>query len=161
LRSPAAHTIDMTQPDSTLEISWSSHEPGSGAGNDAWMQNPCLSCGACCAHFRVSFYCGEIASADGGGMVPPELVVQVGPLRAAMKGTEIGNGRCVALRGEVGSPGVHCGIYEQRPSPCREFEPWLADGTPDADCQRVRARFGLPPLPALTQDDVDPPAHAA
>ena len=89
-------------------------------------------------------------------MVPADLVVQVGPLRAAMRGTEVGNGRCVALRGPVGSTEVHCGIYERRPSPCREFDPWLPDGTPAPDCQRVRARFGLPPLPALFGgDDLD------
>lgn len=134
---------------------------GQSAANDSTPQNPCLSCGACCAYFRVSFYCGEIADEHGGGMVPPELVVQVGPLRAAMKGTEYGRGRCIALRGEIGSPDVHCSIHPQRPSPCREFNPWRDNGTPDPDCQRVRAMFGLPPLPALSDDDVDPPAHAA
>lgn len=134
---------------------------GTPASNDGAIDNPCLSCGACCAHFRVSFYWGEIATQDGAGMVPPELVVQVGPLRAAMKGTETGRGRCIALKGEVGCDNVHCSIYENRPSPCREFEPWLANGQPEPDCQRVRARFGLPPLPRLPQDDVDPPAHAA
>ncbi len=135
-------------------------EPIKPASNDASIANPCLSCGACCAHFRVSFYCGEIA--DGGaGMVPPDLVSQVGPLRAAMKGTEHGQGRCIALQGEIGSNTVHCGIYPQRPSPCREFEPWLFDGRPEPDCQRARAKFGLPPLPPLFDDDIDPPAHAA
>lgn len=130
--------------------------------NDPVLFNPCLSCGACCAHFRVSFYCGEIADGSGAGMVPPELVSQVGPLRAAMRGTENGHGRCIALRGEIGSPNVHCGIYEQRPSPCREFDSWQADGSPNPDCQRVRALFGLPPLPPLwSDDDLDPPAHAA
>lgn len=132
------------------------------ASNDPHMTNPCLTCGACCAHFRVSFYCGEIADGRGAGMVPPELVSQIGPLRAAMKGTEQGSGRCTALRGDIGSPQVLCGIYEKRPSPCREFEPWQADGSPNPDCQRVRALFGLPPLPCRHNDDgVDPPAHAA
>lgn len=107
--------------------------------------NPCLSCGACCAYFRVSFYCGEIAADDGAGMVPPELVSQVGPLRAAMRGTEQGRGRCIALRGEIGAA-VRCNIYASRPSPCREFEPWQADGSPAPDCERARAFFGLPPL---------------
>ena len=131
------------------------------ASNDLAMNNPCLSCGACCAHFRVSFYCGEIADGNGAGMVPPELVTQVGPLRAAMKGTEYGYGRCTALRGEVGCSGVHCSIYELRPSPCRDFEPWLPDGSPEPDCQRARARFGLPPLPRLNDMDFDPNTHAA
>ena len=131
------------------------------ASNDPAMGNPCLSCGACCAYFRVSFYCGEIADGSGAGMVPPELVTQVGPLRAAMKGTERGLGRCTALRGEIGSPDVRCSVYPQRPSPCREFEPWLEDGSPEPDCQRARAYFGLPPLPRVNDLDVDPNADAA
>src|SRR3546814_9432160 len=71
------------------------------AANDTTAYNPCLSCGACCAHFRVSFYCGEITG-ESGGTVPPELVTQVGPLRACMQGTEYGGKRCTALRGELG-----------------------------------------------------------
>lgn len=108
--------------------------------------NPCLECGACCNHYRVSFYCGELAG-EHGGWVPVELVTQLGPLRACMRGTEMGHGRCVALRGEVGKPGVSCAIYEQRPSPCREFETWMPDGTPNPDCQKLRVRLGLAPLP--------------
>ncbi|RTZ48276.1 hypothetical protein EKL30_02365 [Candidimonas sp. SYP-B2681] len=41
-----------------------------GAANDDSASNPCLSCGACCAHFRVSLYCREIAG-EAGGSVPP------------------------------------------------------------------------------------------
>src|SRR3546814_5925513 len=77
---------------------------GQGAANDSSASNPCLSCGACCAHFRVSFYCGEIAG-ESGGTVPPELVTQISPLRGCMKGTENGGQRCIALRGEVGQEG--------------------------------------------------------
>ena len=33
--------------------------------------SPCLNCGACCSHFRVSFFWGECASS--GGTVPDEL----------------------------------------------------------------------------------------
>ena len=128
------------------------------AANESLLDSPCLSCGACCAHFRVSFYCGEVADA-AGGTVPPELVTQVGPLRACMKGTEHGGQRCIALRGELGQPGIHCAIYELRPSPCRDFPTWEADGTPNPDCQRVRLALGLPPLPPLIiegDDDQDP-----
>ncbi|WP_397475169.1 YkgJ family cysteine cluster protein [Pusillimonas sp.] len=125
---------------------------GHTASNDDIHTNPCLSCGACCAHFRVSFYCGEITGEDGG-TVPPELVSQVGPLRACMKGTEEGGQRCVALRGEIGLEGIHCSIYEQRPSPCRDFPAWEEDGAPNPDCQRVRAKFGLPALPSIPGDD--------
>jgi len=128
------------------------------AANDTTAYNPCLSCGACCAHFRVSFYCGEIAG-ESGGTVPPELVTQVSPLRGCMKGTEYGGKPCIALRGELGREGIHCAIYEQRPSPCREFSPWLEHGEPNPDCQRVRMGIGLPPLPPRTHDDDENPTH--
>ncbi|MFW7343717.1 YkgJ family cysteine cluster protein [Pollutimonas sp. H1-120] len=128
------------------------------AANDTSAANPCLSCGACCAHFRVSFYCGEVAG-ESGGTVPPELVSQVGPLRACMKGTEYGGQRCVALRGELGQEGIHCAIYEQRPSPCREFPAWMEDGSPNPDCQRLRKAIGLPPLPHRSDDDDQNPTN--
>lgn len=130
------------------------------AANDTFTNNPCLSCGACCAHFRVSFYCGEIAG-EGGGTVPAELVTQVSPLRGCMKGTEYGGQRCVALRGELGQDGINCAIYEQRPSPCREFPAWFDDGTPNPDCQRLRKAIGLAPLSPRTDDDSTPhsPPH--
>lgn len=113
--------------------------------------NPCTSCGICCAYFRVSFYCGELS--DGlGGFVPAELTSQLTPLRACMKGTETGHGRCIALRGTLGRPGIACAIYANRPTPCREFPTWLEDGTPNPDCQRLRASIGLPPLAVQRQD---------
>jgi uncharacterized protein len=107
--------------------------------------NPCLSCGACCQHFRVSMYMGEMASSPGG-TVPDELVSAVNPVIVCMKGTEAGNGRCVALRGVVGKPGIRCEIYNLRPTPCREYRVWLEDGTPNPDCQRLRKNIGLLPL---------------
>ncbi|NBA95643.1 YkgJ family cysteine cluster protein [Pseudomonas sp. R5(2019)] len=105
--------------------------------------NPCLSCGACCAHFRVSFYWGECASA--GGPVPDELVVQVAPNRVAMIGTESKPCRCVGLQGEVGKA-VSCGMYEQRSSTCREFDASWYDGQHNGHCDTARAAYGLPPL---------------
>jgi len=112
--------------------------------------NPCLSCGACCAHFRVSFYFGEL-SGEMGGCVPVELTSKINDFRAAMKGTESGNGRCVALCGDIGKPGVCCSIYPNRPTPCREFDPWLPDGSPNPDCQRLRAQQGLTVLRPLAK----------
>lgn len=109
--------------------------------------NPCRSCGACCAHFRVSFYFGELQG-QPGGWVPVKMTSKVNDFRVAMKGTESGNGRCAALRGTIGSADISCSIYANRPSPCREFEAWQADGAPNPDCQRLRAQHGLPPLPA-------------
>lgn len=111
----------------------------------ASADNPCISCGACCAHFRVSFYCGELEDGSGG-TVPAALTARVAPMIACMKGTEQGRGRCVALAGELGKAGIACTIYDRRPSTCREFDNWLPDGTPNPQCQRLRARIGLPLL---------------
>ncbi|MEW5892573.1 MAG: YkgJ family cysteine cluster protein [Pseudomonadota bacterium] len=108
------------------------------------MSNPCQQCGACCAYFRVSFYWSE-AEPLLGGPVPPELTERVNAHYAAMRGTACRPARCVALEGEVGQA-VHCGIYPQRPSPCRELEPWDAAGRPEAKCNRARAAHRLPPL---------------
>ncbi|ENO4720751.1 YkgJ family cysteine cluster protein, partial [Escherichia coli] len=40
--------------------------------------NPCMTCGACCAFFRVSFYWAE--ADDAGGNVPVSLTEQISPL---------------------------------------------------------------------------------
>ncbi|MFP5391976.1 MAG: YkgJ family cysteine cluster protein [Gammaproteobacteria bacterium] len=107
--------------------------------------NPCISCGACCAWYRVSFYCGELAGGSGG-TVPAEYATQVSPLMACMKGTEQGKGRCLALVGELGQPGIRCTIYAERPSTCRDFSNWEPDGSPNPECQRLRGMIGLAPL---------------
>jgi uncharacterized protein len=120
------------------------------AGND----NPCTACGVCCQYFRISFYAGELAGMPQG-TVPSELTSKLGPFHACMKGTEAGNGRCIALQGEVGQPGIGCAIYADRPTPCREFPVWMPDGTPNPDCQRIRAANGLAPLgPQLSGCDI-------
>jgi Fe-S-cluster containining protein len=97
--------------------------------------NPCLSCGACCMTYRVSFYWAE---ADQLG-IPAELTEQVTPHIACMAGTSGGNPRCAALGAGSAGP-MACGVYERRPSPCRELEPG------DDKCQKARACHGLPPL---------------
>jgi len=101
--------------------------------------HPCLTCGACCACFRVDFAVYELD--DMGGTVPSGLAVDVNGSTCRMRGTDHVPIRCAALTGQVGVQ-VACGIYEWRPSPCREF----AEGS-DA-CERARARHGLPPLAA-------------
>lgn len=110
--------------------------------------NPCTACGACCAHYRVSFYQGEL-STNLGGVVPAELAVSVTPFRACMKGTDKPGGQCIALKGTPGQAGVGCNIYANRPTPCREFPVWMPDGTPNPDCQRLRAKLGIAPLAPL------------
>lgn len=115
--------------------------------------NPCLACGACCAHFRVSFYWGECQSV--GGLVPDELVEQISPHHAAMRGTTAKPARCVSLLGEVGC-GVRCTIYEQRSSSCREFEASWEHGEHNPRCDAARAAHGLPPLTPPLQPDLSP-----
>ncbi|KOC30691.1 Fe-S oxidoreductase [Comamonas testosteroni] len=101
------------------------------------MTHPCLSCGACCASFRVDFSVHE--SQEHGGSVPTGLVEEVTDYTCRMRGTDWARPRCAALVGKVGEK-AYCGIYEWRPSPCREF----AAGS-DA-CNRVRQRHQLPVL---------------
>ncbi|WP_370679285.1 YkgJ family cysteine cluster protein [Comamonas sp. GB3 AK4-5] len=102
------------------------------------MSHPCLACGACCAAFRVDFSVHE--SEAMGGPVPTGLAEEVNDFTCRMRGTDYARPRCAALVGTVGEK-AHCGIYEWRPSPCREF----AMGS-DA-CNRVRLRVGLKTLP--------------
>ncbi len=59
--------------------------------------NPCMTCGACCAFFRVSFYWAEADYA--GGNVPASLTEQISPFHRCMRGTNQKNPRCVALTG--------------------------------------------------------------
>jgi uncharacterized protein len=97
----------------------------------------CTACGACCACFRVDFSVHELQ--EQGGTVPNGLVVDVTSSMTRMRGTDHASPRCAALTGKLGEK-IACGIYEWRPSPCREFE----EGS-DA-CHRARNRHGLPPL---------------
>lgn len=105
--------------------------------------NPCLTCGACCASFRVDFDGSELLSE--GGQVPDGLAVSVSGRLARMRGTDHASPRCAALVGTVGRQ-VSCGIHEWRPSPCREFGLRAPLGVGDEACARARARHGLPPL---------------
>ena len=51
----------------------------------AGTDNPCNGCSACCRHFRVSFYHGEMDT-QPGGHVPADMTAQLTPFRACMKG---------------------------------------------------------------------------
>jgi len=94
----------------------------------------CQSCGACCASFRVDFSVHELDEA--GGQVPAGLAVDVNTGTCRMRGTDHSPARCAALTGTLGKA-VSCGIYEWRPSPCREFE----QGS--SSCAQARRRHGL------------------
>jgi Fe-S-cluster containining protein len=107
--------------------------------------NPCVSCGACCALYRASFYFGEAGDFTPGG-VDPELTEQITPFYRAMKGTNDVNPRCIALEGEIGVR-VRCAVYANRPSCCHDVMPSLWDGrSRDDKCDRARERHGLAPL---------------
>ena len=97
----------------------------------------CQHCGACCAHFRVSFYWSEV----GARGLPDAAVEKVAPLLACMAGTNQPQPHCQALEGRVGGQ-VSCRLYEQRPSTCRELHPG------EDKCTRARARYGLLPVSA-------------
>ena len=118
--------------------------------------NPCLGCGACCAHLRVSFYWSE-ADPVLGGIVPVELTEKLTPFVRCMQGTNQPNPRCTALDGIVGQS-VSCSVYEQRPTPCQEFgihwENGLLYATPWEleRCERARSVFGLPTLATLVNE---------
>ena len=97
----------------------------------------CQQCGACCASFRVDFSVEELD--DNGGSVPSGLTVPLTDTLCRMRGTDHSPPRCAALYGKTGEKAI-CGIYEWRPSPCREFE----EGSPT--CEQARRRQGLPAL---------------
>lgn len=122
------------------------------------MTHPCLTCGACCATYRVSFHWSEadpglaaasLAAADPthsvGGPVPVELTEPFGPHRLAMRGTWSASPRCVALDAEIGVRS-RCRIHPQRPSPCREVAASWEAGEPSPQCDKARQRHGLPVL---------------
>lgn len=107
--------------------------------------HPCLTCGACCAFFRVAFHWSETDPFVGGN-TPPELTEKLDPHRVAMIGTSYGKQpRCTALVGIVGEC-ASCQIYDKRPSPCRALQPAWENGEPSPQCDKARAAHGLNPL---------------
>ncbi len=113
--------------------------------------NPCLGCGVCCTHFRISFYFGELDTKPMG-FVPNEKTSKINDFFACMKGTETG-GRCVAL---LGTPGenISCAIYSNRPTPCREFPVFMEDGNPNPKCNELRSKAGIPLIKPLQSEQV-------
>lgn len=103
--------------------------------------NPCVSCGACCALFLVSFPNDESDHCPDG-VVPFELSGALPNSRRYMKGTNGMNPRCVALEGFVGTQ-VKCKIYKDRPSSCRAFCRSWEDNVGNHLCDRARRAYGL------------------
>jgi Fe-S-cluster containining protein len=106
--------------------------------------NPCLTCGACCAYYRASFYWAE-ADDTPGGTVPVQMTSQLNDFRIFMKGTNGPKPRCIALLGTIGE-GVRCTIYEQRASVCRDFPFSWSNFEHNPRCDTARRAWGLDPL---------------
>ncbi|MGE8541628.1 YkgJ family cysteine cluster protein [Acinetobacter sp. ANC 3813] len=104
-------------------------------------QDACLSCGACCAFFRVSFYWAE------GIAMPEHYTEPVSAVYSCMAGTNQQNPRCIALKGEIGQQ-VSCGMYEARSSSCKEVQ------IADAQCNKARAAYQM--IPFVPIDAPDP-----
>jgi Fe-S-cluster containining protein len=106
--------------------------------------HPCLRCGACCAHYRASFYWAEADDETPGG-VPVDVTEVVSVHLRAMRGTNQAAPRCIALQGTIGRA-VHCAVHPQRPSTCRDYLPSFENGLANPRCDAARAAHGLPPL---------------
>ncbi len=113
----------------------------------------CLTCGACCATFRVPFYWGE-AETELGGVVPIALAEKLNDFRRVMRGTNQPRPRCIALDGQVGHC-VTCTIYPNRPTPCRDFPVSWSNGEANEECDKARSAWGLPPITLdMVQDTI-------
>src|SRR4051812_38534109 len=108
--------------------------------------HPCQSCGACCECFRVTFHPSETLPESYG--VPAELQCGVSSEQSIMQGTQNHPLRCTALEGVVGES-ARCTIYENRPSPCRRFQPSYQNGKRNPRCDHARMQKGLKPLTQL------------
>jgi len=106
--------------------------------------NPCISCGACCAFYRASFYWAESDLATENG-VPFVLTDHLQTHYLVMKGTDSRTPRCISLKGVIGSQ-VYCEIYLRRSSVCRNFLPSFENGEQNERCDKARAKWGMAPL---------------
>lgn len=113
----------------------------------SFFVHPCQKCGACCAYFRVTFYWREGEPSEHNKAVPPDLWIDNGnSLFRTLKGTEINhNPKCHALNGTIGVS-AKCRVYENRPSPCRNFEASYENGQKNPRCDEARKAHGLPHL---------------
>ena len=106
--------------------------------------SPCITCGACCAFFRVSFPDTETNNFPGGS-VPLNMTLPSNGAQRVMKGTGTHHTRCIALEGKVAFR-VKCTIYENRPSACRGFNFSWENDIGNFLCDRARAFYGLQPF---------------
>lgn len=97
---------------------------------------PCVSCGACCAYFKVEF------SRENNPQVPWQKIIIQKDKKAFMKGAEKFKGRCDSLLGNLGE-NCSCSIYENRPDVCAAFPVWLNNGKQNPKCIKAREHNGL------------------
>jgi uncharacterized protein len=102
----------------------------------------CLNCGACCAHFRVSFYWAE------GLNLPEHYTEPVNAVYSCMSGTNQAQPRCIALEGEIGQQ-VGCSVYAARSSSCQQVQ------AGDSQCNKARAAYNLIPLLQIEVSDAN------
>lgn len=102
--------------------------------------HPCLSCGACCAFYKVAFHWSE--TLIGSHHVPIDSTTSISPHRNAMNGTNQELPHCVELQGVVGTS-TSCLIYDRRPSCCRDFKASFENGIQNTNCEDARAGKGL------------------
>lgn len=108
--------------------------------------NPCVSCGACCAYFRVQFYWREANPGESENLVPPGYFEELTEFHRCMKGTsKKHHPKCAGLGGKIGQNAA-CTIYPYRPTPCREFRASYSDGRHHPRCDEARRAHGLKPL---------------
>ena len=112
--------------------------------SDTPFVHPCLSCGACCATFRVSMHWSE-TDPNLGGVVPAELTEPLDAHQVCMRGTWAKAPRCIALDAVIGQYS-RCTIHAQRPQACRLVQASWEFGSADAQCDKARAGHGLKPL---------------
>lgn len=110
--------------------------------------HPCLTCGACCAYFRVSFHWSE-ADPEQGGRVPIELTEPLRLHERVMRGTSAAQPRCIALDADIGRYS-RCTIHDRRPSVCAAVPASLEFGERSTQCDKSRLAHGLH---ALTEAD--------
>lgn len=116
------------------------------------MRHPCLSCGACCAHFRIAFHWSEADPATG--VVPPGLTEPLRRHERVMRGTSQASPRCIALDAEIGVRS-RCTIHPQRPTVCRDVPASWEFGAPSPQCDKARIAHGLAPLAPADWHGID------
>ena len=73
------------------------------------------------------------------------MTAKLNDFRLVMKGCCGSRPRCIALMGIIGKK-VHCSIYQQRASVCRDFPPSWEMGIHNERCDKARVAWNLPPL---------------